>query len=40
MAVDLIKIPQPGLNISGKDLPSLFNFATCETHFFIYRLIL
>ena len=23
----------PDLNISEKDLTSLFNFATCETHF-------
>ena len=33
LAVDLIKISQPDLNISEKDLASLFNFATCETHF-------
>ena len=33
MAVDLIKILQPDLNISEKDLTSLFNYATCETHF-------
>ena len=33
LAVDLIKTSQPDLNISGKDLTSLFNFATCETHF-------
>ena len=33
MAVDLIKTSQPDLNISEKDLTSLFNFATCETHF-------
>ena len=35
LAVDLIKTSQPDLNISEKDLTSLFNFATCETHFFI-----
>ena len=33
VAVDLIKILQPDLNISEKDLTSLFNYATCETHF-------
>ena len=33
LAVDLIKTSQPDLNISEKDLTSLFNFATCETHF-------
>ena len=31
--VDLIKTSQPDLNISEKDLTSLFNFATCEMHF-------
>ena len=33
LAVDLIKISQPDLNISEKDLASLLNFAICETHF-------
>ena len=33
LAVDLIKTSQPDLNTSEKDLTSLFNFATCETHF-------
>ena len=33
MAADLIKTSQPDLNISEKDLASLFNFATCKTHF-------
>ena len=33
LAVDLIKISQPDLNISEKDLASLFDFATCKTHF-------
>ena len=33
MAVDLIKTSQPDLKISQKDLTSLFNFATSETHF-------
>ena len=33
LAVDLIKTFQPDLNISEKDLTSLFNFATCEIHF-------
>ena len=33
LAVDLIKTSQPDLNISEKDLTSLFNLATCETHF-------
>ena len=33
LAADLIKASQPDLNISEKDLTSLFNFATCETHF-------
>ena len=33
LAVDLIKKSQPDLNTSEKDLTSLFNFATCETHF-------
>ena len=33
MSVDLIKTSQPDLNISEKDLASLFNFGTCETHF-------
>ena len=33
LAVDLTKTSQPDLNISEKDLTSLFNFATCETHF-------
>ena len=33
LAGDLIKTSQPALNISEKDLTSLFNFATCETHF-------
>ena len=33
LAVDLIKTSQPDLNISEKDLTSLFNFATCETHY-------
>ena len=35
LAVDLIKTSQPYLKISEKDLTSLFNFATCETHFLI-----
>ena len=35
LAVDLIKTSQPDLNISEKDLTSLFNFATCETHFLL-----
>ena len=29
----MIKTSQPDLNISEKDLASLFNFATCETYF-------
>ena len=33
MIVTLIKTSQPDLNISEKDLLSLSNFATCETHF-------
>ena len=33
LAVDLIKTSQPDLNISEKDLTSLFNCATSETHF-------
>ena len=33
LAVDLIKTSQPDLNISEKDLTSLFIFASCETHF-------
>ena len=33
LAGDLIKTAQSDLNISEKDLISLFNFATCETHF-------
>ena len=33
LAVDLIKTSQPDLNISENNLTSLFNFATCETHF-------
>ena len=33
LAVDLIKTSQPDLNISEKDLTSLFNFATYEKHF-------
>ena len=33
LAADLIKTSQPDLNISEKDLTSLFNFATWETHF-------
>ena len=33
LTVDLIKTSQPDLNISEKDLTSLFKFATCETHF-------
>ena len=33
LAVDLIKISQPDLNISEKDLTSLLNFARCETNF-------
>ena len=33
LAVDLIKTSQPYLNISEKDLTSLFNLANCETHF-------
>ena len=33
LAADLIKTSQPDLNISEKGLTSLFNFATCETHF-------
>ena len=37
LAVYLIKTSQNDLNISEKDLTSLFNFATCETQFFIYR---
>ena len=32
--VDSIKTSQPDINISKKDLTSLPNFATCETHFF------
>ena len=31
--VDSIKTSQPDINISKKDLTSLPNFATCETHF-------
>ena len=37
LAVDPIKTSQPDLNISGKDLTGLFNFATCETKFFTYH---
>ena len=33
LTVDIIKTSQLDLNISAKDLTSLFNFATCETHF-------
>ena len=33
LAFDLIKTSQPDLNISEKDLTSLFDFATFETHF-------
>ena len=33
LAVDLIKTSQPDLNISEKNLTSLFNFITCETYF-------
>ena len=33
LAVGLIRTSQPDLNISEKDLTSLFNFATCETNF-------
>ena len=33
LAADLIKASQPDLNVSEKDLTSLFNFATCETQF-------
>ena len=33
MDVDLIKTSQPDLNVSEKDLTSLFNFATRETQF-------
>ena len=33
LAVDLIKTSQPDLNNFEKDFTSLFNFATCETHF-------
>ena len=33
LVVDLIKTSQPDLNVSEKDLTSLFNFATCEIHF-------
>ena len=33
LAVDLIETSQPDLNISEIDLTSVFNFATCETHF-------
>ena len=33
LAADLNKTSQPDLNISEKGLTSLFNFATCETHF-------
>ena len=35
LAVDLIKTSQPDLNISEKDLTSLFNFALCETHLYL-----
>ena len=38
LAVDLIKTSQPDLNISEKDLTSLFNFATCEiTLHFLFK---
>ena len=30
-----IKTSQPDLNISEKDLTSLFKFHTCETHFLL-----
>ena len=30
---DIVKTSELDLNISAKDLTSLFNFATCETHF-------
>ena len=30
---DQVKTPKPELNISEKDLTSLFNYDTCETHF-------
>ena len=33
LADDLIKTSQLDLNISEKDLASLFNFVTCEKHF-------
>ena len=33
LSFDLTKTPQHDLNISKKDLRSLFNFATCEAHF-------
>ena len=33
MVVDLIKTSQPDINISEKDLRSLFDLTTCETHF-------
>ena len=33
MVDDLIERCQSALNISEKDLTSLFNLATCETHF-------
>ena len=32
LAVDFLKTSQPGLNISEKNLTSLLNFATSETH--------
>ena len=32
LTVDFLKTSQPDLNISGKNLTSLFNFATSETH--------
>ena len=34
LTVDLIRTSPPDLNISKKDLTSLFNFGTCETHFY------
>ena len=34
LAVDLVKTSQPDLDISEKDLTSLFNFAKGETLFF------
>ena len=40
LAVDLIKISYPNLKISSDNLTKLFKFATCETFFLQWKILL